>query len=147
MLVSRKALFSPQALRVSVGLQGAVEWVSGEDKRSALYSLLAGPCISPTIKQLHSGLLARMGQRRRPNKNEAISWACRLWLTPNRAWMRSQDLFSFFCTWGFVVWTKVVNKPVTMDALAEMFIYLFFSPPWSSPAPGVSYSLPSLECA
>lgn len=93
----QKSTVFTSSLGVCGGLHGGIEWVSGEkDKRSALYSLLAEPCISPTIKQLHSGLLARTDQRRRrPNKNEAISWACRLWLTPNRAWMRSQDFFFF----------------------------------------------------
>lgn len=76
----RIAMLSLPALWVYGGLHRSIEWVSGEkDKRSALHSLLAGPCISPTIEQLQSGLLARMGRRRRrPNKNEAISQACRL---------------------------------------------------------------------
>lgn len=50
--------------------------------------------------------------QRHLDKNEAISVAHQLWLTPNRACTRSKARFALR---SFVVWTKVVNKPITME--------------------------------
>lgn len=68
-----------------------------------------------------------MGQRRRrPNKNEAISWACRLWLTPNRAWMRSLDLFLFFLHLKLCCLNKGCKQAKNNRCIGRNFQFLFF---------------------
>lgn len=60
--------------------------------------------------------------QRHLDKNEAISEAHQLWLTPNRACIRSKALFALR---SFVVWTKAVNKPITPWVSA--FVLFLFS--------------------
>lgn len=62
--------------------------------------------------------------QRHLDKNEAISEARQLWLTPNRACTGSKALFALR---SFVVWTKVVNKPITLCLCGFFFPVLHWS--------------------
>lgn len=53
------------------------------------------------------------------DKNEAISKAHQLWLTLNMARTRSKAFFAMTS----IVWTKVVNKPITFEPKQILFFF------------------------
>lgn len=121
----RNSNVSFSAFRVNGGLHRSIERGCQEEKikEDGPPQFACWTLHKPYNRAAPEWLVSEDGPAERHlDKNEAISQAHQLWLTPNRACTRSK---AFFALRRFVVWTKVVNKPITLET---QWIFFFFVP-------------------